>query len=91
VEEPTREPKPPEPEPLQYELRYSNRVGEPVYRVYNHTASWRLEKDSILTAEHGWEFEPVAITSVEREPHATTPGLVNARLFVSPHGGSLST
>jgi hypothetical protein len=91
VEESTQEPKRSEQEPLQYEVHYSNRAGEPVHRVYNHAASWRLEKDTILTAEHGWEFEPVTITGVEREPHATTPGLVNARLFVPPHGGSLST
>ena len=90
MEETPQERKPPK-QPLQYEVHYSNRAGEPVYRVYNHTASWRLEKDTILTAEHGWDFEPVTITSVEREPHATAPGLVNARLLVSPHGGSLST
>jgi hypothetical protein len=91
VEEPTQDPKRPEQEPLRYEVHYSNRAGEPVSRTYDHTARWRLEKDTILTAEHGWEFEPVTITSVEREPHATAPGLVNARLFVPPEGGNLST
>lgn len=71
-------------QPQEYTISYRLTDGTKVERGYHHHVEGQLEKDIVLTPDHGWLHEPVTIIQINCHPDEGLLGSAQAELYEPP-------